>query len=360
MAAWTFTAGDGEAEEHPLDPSSWSVTWRLREPSTATVSLDGNHPSAPLITERVSRLHVRRDKRRLFRGIFGRPRRSLNERGQSTEWPVGDLRARLEHLMLYDDDTLAFTGDDQSDIAWSVIEQVQAHTGGNLGITRGDGAVTGVTRDHEFPPGLFARAAVDQLATLDDGFDWDIDPDTLTFDIWYPQRGGGPAGAPVLDYGGVVESIEESPGDVDRANALRVNGADGLLDIEAVEVADIASRPEGRWDRQIGDPDILDADTLAARAVWELVEADTSTTAYTVTFTAERWVPTRMWLGDTVRLVARSGDMDVNDLLRIHEITASGSGDGGETVTAALGAPTADVRRTMREQAERLARLERH
>ena len=81
--------------------------------------------------------------------------------------------------------------------------------------------------------------------------------------------------------------------------------------------------------------------------------------AYRVTLVPGRWDPALMWLGDAVRLLVRSGRLDVDTVLRIFGLVVELDENEVETVQLDLGAhPPALVDR-LNDTAARLDRLER-
>ena len=70
--------------------------------------------------------------------------------------------------------------------------------------------------------------------------------------------------------------------------------------------------------------------------------------------------PETCWLGDTIRLVARSGHrLDVDTDVRIVEIGVDVGDDGGETVTLVCDRPPPDLFRASHADRSRLTNLER-
>jgi hypothetical protein len=87
---------------------------------------------------------------------------------------------------------------DQFRIVSDLINHMQSINGGNLGITVNMATgLTGVLRDrsYEADKGKSIGEAIEQLANVEDGFDWGLDPGgtpenpTLTLNLHYPRRG---------------------------------------------------------------------------------------------------------------------------------------------------------------------------
>lgn len=352
---WSFVADNAGTHQAMARAADRRLTVRLSAPSEASFTLAGTDEQAGAVTELVTDVLVLRDGVKLYRGRVGATSDALDASTHRVEVPTGDYRALLQRRNLYDDDQVVWS-DDQSDIAWGLVQQTQARTGGALGITRGVGVVTGVVRDRTYEAGKPIGEAIQQLSEAPDGFDWDINADK-ELDIFYPTRDNGHA--VVLDYGGAIKAVKRNVDPSAYANALRMNGADTLLP-EVREAVDLASRPEGRWDGQYGVTTITEQGTLADRADWQLAVAQQVVPAYSVTFKGGRWGGRdHVWVGDTCRLVVQHGRLAVNTLLRVVELAITVPANGWEEVTATLGIPLATVGSMVAGQAARLDQLER-
>lgn len=360
MTAWQFALGArvlDDPEEEASKARARRVRWRLTEPSEASFTIDGHDAQAELITELVTDLHVYRDGRRLYRGRVGPTQDVVDGRRHTVTVPTGDYRGVLRRRILYDTDQLAWTATDQAAIALGLIDQTQAHVGGDLGITAGLGASTGVARDRTYEPGKAVFEAVQQLSEVINGFDWDIDPDSRALDIYYPQRGENRG--VVLDLGGLVTGFTRDVDPSTYANANRVNG-DDTVTAEVREATDLATRPEGRWDAQHGYTTISEQATLDERANWQIEQDQLVVPTYTVRLKKGRWEgPDHVWLGDPCKLVLPSGRLAVDTVLRVYEIAVDIDDNGTETVDVTLGGPRPDPRRLATDQLVRLDQLER-
>lgn len=236
--------------------------------------------------------------------------------------------------------TASFTGVDQAAIAWQLIQTTQALSGGNLGIVQGAGSPTGVPRTWTAAPGDMVGADIDQLAEMDQGFDWDITPAGVTglrFDVFYPSR--GTHRGLVLQYGdGLVSKISRVVDPSAFADAIYETGNSGnSLTPQALTAADIATRGEGRWDQVVGT-DIQTQSALNAHAAFDLAAGEVLTPTYTVTLKPGVWTgPSQLWIGDLVQLVITSGRLHVNSTYQVTELDFDISADNVETVTATLG-----------------------
>jgi hypothetical protein len=359
MTAWAFEIADidGSRRGAVSEARARTFTSRLTGPADASYTIDGTHPQALLVDELASDLLISRDGVLLYRGRVGQTQDDGAVDTHTVRVTTADYRALLGRRIVWDGSTTEFADVDQETIAWTLIDDSQGLTGGDLGITRGIAQATGVTRTLEVDTGKNLGEQITVLAELDDGFDWAITPD-LTYKVWYPQRGTDQG--VVLDYGGTVEAFTRTLNPSDFANAVRVTGHDQLLDVELRESDDIAIAAQGRFEAAYGYTDILDQTTLAAKAAWQIGESETARPAWTVTLRNGAWEgPDHLWVGDTALLVIRSGRLDVAASMRVYELTVTLDDNDTETVSLTLGRPALDSRRRTQTVERRLTDLER-
>jgi hypothetical protein len=321
-----------------------SVTARLGadQNSEAAFTLDGKDPQAAAFTELQSDLWCWRQgwPAPVLQGRIAPTSDTMDSSRHLVSVTAMDYRSVLARRRLFSSDTLSYTAADQSLIAWTLLQATQGRAGGNLGIVPGAGAVSGVPRTLTFQAGDFIGPAIAQMAAMDSGFDWDITPygaSDLRLDIWSPFR--GTARGVILEYGSpLVKTMTRVVDPSAFANALLVTGdPSGTLTPAQPEAADIATRPEGRWDQVVSTTQ-LTAAGLSSRAAYELATAETLTPSYAVELQAGAWDgPGHIWLGDEVTVRARSGRLAVNDLLRVAEVAVVIGDDGSERVTLQIG-----------------------
>jgi peptidoglycan/xylan/chitin deacetylase (PgdA/CDA1 family) len=342
-------------------------TAKLTEPSELGFGINARHSQATAIDELASDVHM----------LWTSPAGSTLELDRLRVGSTGDTGTDKEHTMtaacldyrevvkrriLYPGATLTHTAVDQGEIAWSLIDYTQNLDGGDLGISKGwsGTAPTGVTRDRTYEVGNSIGERIQELSELLDGFDWDISPDgasALTLDVWSPQRGSDRG--VVLEFGGLVASFRREVNPSDYANAIRMSGEEALTAAERT-ASDIASRAEGRWDAQLGDTGLTTQAALDERADWQLEQSQVITPVWTVTLRRGSWDgPDHIWLGDPVRLVVKSGRLDVDTTLRVYEVGVSIGDNGDEQIDLSLGGPRPDYRRRPRRTERRLNTLER-
>jgi hypothetical protein len=144
------------------------------------------------------------------------------------------------------------------------------------------------------------------------------------------------------------------------ANAIRETGNTGLA-AARVEASDIATRPEGRWDAQLGDTGLLDAGSVASRAAKDLTDRQTPTPVYTLTLRPGEWGgPADIWLGDTVIVDIDSGRISTQGAqYRVMEIDVDLDENDNETVKIVTGVLDPSRRFSAASMLQRLTTLER-
>lgn len=352
------------------------VTWRRVGRSEASFEIDGLEPGAAGIDELITDLWVIRYGapgigRTLFRGRIGPTADNLDGSGHAVTVSAGDYRAVLDRRQFWEGGTLSFLNQDQALLAWNIVQHTQLQTAGGLGIVRGTGQTTGQVRvRNDYPPGKPIGEALDQLAQVENGFDWDITPHvdprnrTLYLDVFFPTRGTDRG--VVLDYGGRLISVQRQVDPGQYANAIRGTGADstssgGVLAPVRREASGLLTRPEGRWDGSMSDPDLVVAQTIVERTNRELTDRQIITPSYTVTLRPNSWAgPDDVWLGDPARLIVRWGRLNVDVTLQVQEVTAAFDEDDTVTVSLTLGPIERPNKRwSVRALDQRLRALER-
>ncbi len=350
----TLPTGEGLADL--ASASDRKITFRLTEPSTIEWSMRGVDPAATVVDELATDVVAYRNGVRVLRARVGASDDDIDTDTHKVKFSAVDYRGVLARRTLWRTTQQTFTAQDQAAIAWQLIVDTQALTAGDLGISRGLGAVTGHNRDRTYEPGSSLGEALEQLARVQGGFDYDVSPE-LEFNIWCPGR--GVEREFVAHHGATVTKVSRQVDPSTYANAVRQTGATGTTPATR-EVADLATRTEGRWEAQVGDTDVSVGTTISEKADWLLSERSVIRPAYTCTLAPEAWDgPATLWLGDTCRLVVRSGRLDVDTTARVYEIAVTPGDDGGETVEITFDRPQSSfIRRASRNQA-RIDQLER-
>lgn len=320
------------------------------------LSIDGRAgEQVNIITELASDIIIYRENQKLYRGRITYSQDDLGPDRHTTSISSVDYRGLLDRRILYDNQNYVST--DQSLIAWNLVNNTQGKTGGNLGITRGTGQSTGVDRDREYTPGQSIGEQIKQLSEVINGFEYEVDPE-LAFNVFYPQRGS--TKDVVLEYGRDVVILNRNVSSQDFANAIRMNGEDGTITATRT-AANIATTPEGRWDKQIGFEDVSVQTTLNQKADQELINSGELRPSYTLELHDGVWQDKdHFWIGDTVLLVVKSGRLNVVEQVRILELKLTVNSDGSERVDLTVGALRPNLKRRIKNYETRLTELERH
>ena len=371
---WSFVIGPptGERVTELAAATDRKITFKLTEPSEASCSLDGTDPAAAMLAELGTDLTVFRrrtygatTRQILFRGRIGNVSDNIDETRHTVSVPAIDYREVLKRRHLMHGMKISWDGYDQAWIAYGLIAEAQKVTGGDYGIVNG-AAVTGQTRTRAYELGDNIGERIQELSEVINGFDWDIAPaadGTLTFRVWYPQRGTDRG--VVLELGGAARTLQRSVDSKDYANAIRLTGTapeggDGEEPPpEERYAADLGSGLQGRWDG-VYNESITTAANLKERADWRIAEQQVVRPSYTLNLAPGWWDgPDHLWLGDPVRLVIYRGRLAVDTVLRVQEISVSIADTGDEQVAVTLGAPRPDYRRRAAEIDRLLSTLER-
>lgn len=352
MAEYRFVAvyeGQQVGELAALDKR---MEFRLDRPSTVSFRLNGATVLANEVDELETDVIVYREGVKIARFALVSTRDTIDESAHYVEYQGVDYRGRLESRLVLAPQT--FTADDDVDIAFQAVVDAQAVTNGDMGITRGVFPV-GVPLTGEFPAGITVAAAIDLLANVDDGFDWEVDEE-LRLNIYRPR---GVVRDRILDYGGLVSDVSREFLFGDFANVVRASGDDSIPSI----TVGTGSAAVGRWERQSGFSGVNNSTLLAGLAIDALNRAERAV-SFRVTLRSsegsQRWGgPFDIGLGDQVRLVVKSNRLNVNEIQRVQEISVSVSDDGAEDVSFVLDGPRRTFAERIGDVFERLSDLER-
>lgn len=354
-----------------------SMTFSLTDADTLQFSLPGRHFNTSRVEPFRTDILAYRDDYcvQRFRTI-----------GSNLSKSNGDLTAQFSAIsysgllgarLFSSADTRAWiTPTEQTAIAWTLISDDQSKPYGDLAISRGLYPARAVNRVLEpdysadvidqnyFGIGKPKIDGLSDLAGLDDGFEFTIEPDRtnrlsefrgLHFNTWNAgeRRYHTPRSEFVLDDGGNVNSWATQVAPSDFANALYVSGQwpDGIATADVpppstwvpnstsspVTSADpIPPVPEGRWERAVS-VDVASLDAILPTARGALIKARNSSTEWTVTMAPGRWTgPASLWVGDTARVLVDDGPISVDDDMRVMQVSVALDENGLENVSVAL------------------------
>ncbi len=331
MAVWRYVlATPTGAPLVELPATSRSVAWHLDDPAEASFTVDGLDPRTSQIEELISDLLIYRDRRLMFRGRILDSDDNADGDSHETTIRAVDYRGLLDRRFTWAG--LGWSLTDQSQIAWNLIDHTQGQTGGSWGITRGLGQTTGTIKSRLWEWNSNIGTLIADLARSENGFDWEVDAD-LAFNVW-PKRGATKEW--VAEYGNTVQSFRRAVSSDSYANAWRASGDDTINPVGVV-AADIASRPEGRWERLVGDSEITQTAALTELANGELARSQIILPTYVCNVDPAKWVPEDAWVGDSTTLVLYSGRVQAGLVERIESVAVSVDDTGSESVTLTYG-----------------------
>lgn len=327
------------------------LSWGLDDTAKVSWTIPGRHPQTALIDEMETDLVVARDGVAIFRGRINTSDDTLSENVHTCTFSATDYRGLLDRRIIWPGSTIQFTQADQAAIVRQLITETQGL--GSLGIDVSGAANTGVKRDRTYEVGAEVGDLIGNLGRVINGFDWDISP-TLALRIWYPARGSTVPNF-VAEHGRNVWALRRTVSSTDFANAIRYSGDEAIPAATRV----VTPGPEGRWERQYGDPDIKTAATLAETADGAIFAVSTIEPSYAVTLRQGTWSPGLVWLGDVIRLVARSGRLDVNTTSRVVGVEIDLGESGEEEVRLQLDRYRFNFTERLADYQYRLDKLER-
>jgi hypothetical protein len=344
VAEWKFVVADTDGNQlgELLAAKSRKVTWRRDAPADASWSMLGTDPGVADIQELLSDLLVYRGEDLVFRGRVGATSDDLDGTSHGLQVAAVDYRGLLDRRTVHGD--LTFTADAKSSIAWDLIAHTQSQTNGDLGITNAAPLLPGL-HDREYPDRKKIGEAIAELGRTENGFEWEIDQ-FLRFNLW-AERGEARDDF-VLEYGATVTAVSRAVDPAEYANEVRVSGADTTTPYDA-EAADIATRPEGRFEMVVGDHDLSVQASVDELGEGTLAVAEVIQPSYQLTLIPDVWTPNDLWIGDTAPIRIRSGRLDVDTADRVEEISVTVGDDGSETVQLTFG-------RTRRDAAAKVVR----
>lgn len=324
---------------------SKSVTWPLDDAASASFTMDGQHPQASLISELATDLIVYDEQGvKRFRGRMGTSGDTIAAAGHQSTFSAVDYRGLLARRIIIS--ALPYGLTDQAQIAWNEILKTINLDG--LGITQGSGSTTGVSRVITFTVGQKISDAIDQLAKLNAGFEWEIDA-KLAFNVYYPQRGASTSA--VLEYGGTVQGVKRTLDSSTFANVVRFS-ADASVGSTLLEEPVLT--PTGAFAVQVSDTTINDGTTLGLRANFEIARDSVLTPSYQLTLRDGWWTPAILWLGDTAQVVVKSGRINEISSQRVSQVQVQPGDNGGDIVTITTGPVPTDAGKDLQAALDRI------
>lgn len=364
---WTWSVGDWRVGPTVAlaTATTRTVSVKLLDPSEVSITLPGDATEATAITDLVSDVWVERNGADIFRGRVVSSADDIQETTYNVTATAQDYRGVLDRRLLLDGDR-TWTGVPQETIAGNLIDYTQGKSGGTLGITHGSTfgswPATGINRTITFRDGDSIWNCIKSLTAMQNGFEFVIDSE-LVAQLYWPRRSGVDNGA-VLDYGGAVRTASGTTDLSGYANVVRQSGGapTGTSTPPTPVVlaeADIATRPEGRWEANYGDTSLTTNQMVTDSAAYNVARyGDRLNTSWRLTLAPGAWHgPSHIWVGDVVTYAVSRGRRDVVDKSRVYEIDISLDQSDNETVTIVVGQLIPGERAVIKRMANRLMYL---
>jgi hypothetical protein len=299
VTAWRWVIGDwnvAPARELTL-ATGRQLAYTLTAPATASFNLPGRADEALTLKRMISDLWVYADQHLVYRGRVVNLTDTVTADAHTVAVETVDYRGLLTRRLLVEGDQLAWSSPNYATIAWGLVAATQAKTDGGLGITQGiwqaDSPPNPPVVRH-YQAGAEIGKTVDDLAAV--AFDYGIDAN-LKMNLWAPSK--ALTSGFVADYGGTVVGFTFAAVATSWANVVRVSG-----DATATVSENVWKQsPEGRFEQQIGYPDVVLQDTLRARSA-----ADSAA-----------WLNRRVSLNMDLRpgVVNSTADLDVGSVITV-------------------------------------------
>jgi hypothetical protein len=354
-AGWRFVLVDSETASPLTDlpeARDRKVTFKLNAPAELSFTVPGDSRDAELLAELRTDVIVYWGGTALARLRVGATTDNLDADTHNVDVAALDYLALLDRRYLQN--AVTYTNTELTTQAWNLIAYTQGRTAADWGITRGLTAVTAsVTWSGE--DGKKIGEGINDLHLIHPGFDYEIDPG-LKFNTWAFR---GQQRDYALEYGGNVTAVTRSFDPEKYANVVRQSGAEGIAPAWR-SAADLATRPEGRWEAQEGNTDLPNAAVVGLAADAYLQRHGTVTPTYTMTLAPNAaWTPDALWLGDYCTFVVRSGRLDVVGLERVFEVSVEVTPDEAATVNLTFGTFREDLLALVRAVPARLEQMNR-
>jgi hypothetical protein len=342
-------------------------------PAVLTFSMDGHAQAAALIEELEHDVVAWRFDDRtglevaVFRGPITASQDQLTTESHTVTYTCQDYAAVLSRRLLTT--TYTVTARDQDLIAGDLLAAGSTASSSSgtsfspasyvpvtLATVNPDGTTRGLstrTRDRTYYGSQNVYDALDNLAKIIDGFDWDVQPSAVnttdSLRIFYPAQGVTRTDI-ALQYGSTVATVTRSLSSADYANYVRVLGNNTSANptpqffaedwnTQATATTPI---PVGLWmTDDTSQTSVTVQSTLDEKASGDLALDANLTPQYTLGLTPGWYTWGNPNMGDTVPLIVQSGRLDdyYTPGVRVLGITYQIGDDGQEDVTLTVSRP---------------------
>ena len=211
---------------------------------------------------------------------------------------------------------------------------------------------SGQLRDRDYPASYLCYTALDDLAKVINGFDYDVQPGAWTgatadsLRIFYPAQGVARTDVQLM-YGANVAALQRSVDSSTYTNYWRAIGNNGSSDPNVAQLYgeawnsdsnNVTVNPVGLWQNTDNAADVTIAATLTQKAQGDLDTTGVLIPVYTATLRPGAYTWAKPNIGDTVPFYAKVGRLNVNTTIRVLGLAFAITDDGAEDVTLTLGA----------------------
>jgi len=374
----TYPSATGIGELVDARSRRLDQTWNA--PAQLTFTVDGRSPTAAYIAEMQHDVIAGRWSEQtgqdipMFRGVVGQSEDQITEENHVVTFTCHDYLAMMGRRYLVNPVGTTFTQRDQDLIVQSFLDAASLATASDgTSFTPGsflplivsrrnpDGTNragnSGTLRDRTYPGSTVIGQALDDLAKVIGGFDYDISPrsDIYGYDhlrIFFPVQ-GVPRTDMALVYGGTVATVTRSLTSSDYANYWRILGNSGgdagapQLYAEAwnTDSNNVGVIPLGLWANIDNAADVSIQSTLNEKAQGNLATSALLVPSYTLGLRPGAYRYGFPNMGDSVPLVVQSGRLNINTTVRVLGISYSIGDDGDEDVELTVGRPADNLLR---------------
>ena len=306
----------------------------------------------------------------MFRGVVAQTEDQISEQSHVVTVTCHDYLAMLARRYITAPTGVSWPATDQDTIAANLVAAAnhpRASTGADVfypgsvlpfivRTVNPDGslrpALSGQERDRTYLGGQEIGAALDDLAKVISGFDYDYlaCSDIQNYDwlrIFYPSQ-GVTRGDMALVYGSNVSTVTRTVNSGDYSNYVRTLGNNNTSDSTAAQLFgeawntdanNVTVNPIGLWMASENASDVSIQSTLNEQAQGTLAIDGVLMPSYTLGLRPGTYRYGSPNMGDTVPLIINSGRLAVNTTVRVLGISYAIGDDGDEDVELTVGRP---------------------
>jgi len=376
------------------DARSRSLTQQQNKAAEFRFTVDGHDPAAAAIAELAHEVMAWRwDDQTgadvaVFRGVIDHSEDHISAQTHTVNFVAHDYLATVARRFVLDAGAQVITQVDQDVIVANLLARagggpfpyVPLQPGSNISVgavivtPAGAGrALTGTLRDRTYLGQKSLGEAIDELANVQGGFDYDVIPEPQADDslpmvdqfpndpttalgpgrdalrVFWPSQGVAREDV-ALVYGGNVSEITRTVNSGDYGNYVRSLGNNGASDPTVPQLVGVASNADasgttvGWWPYADGAPsDVNQQATLDQRAAGLLEGIGVLVPSYSLTMRPGAYAWGNPKMGDTVPLIIQSGRLNVNTTVRVVGISYDIGDDGQEDVDITVGRPLSSL-----------------